>query len=754
MPKSCAIPGCKSQGSGGYYKFPLQDKVRLKQWLANMNMENFLPTKNQYLCCKHFKPSCFQFRWGVRLLKPDAAPTIFPFTGGALAKTHRVKSRTPHSAQNVNVGLAPLPVSGIDTQPQSAMVGTDMMAIAVDPKFSSGQVIIGAESLVKDIAIPSAVTGAVNLVPLVHFVKSFDGLSLALTSQAQGLPSIRFDVAGEHQVHGIPLSQPISFITEEQIASTSLQHDLFANEALLSTHGAVPAIINVSHDGTLMIQDISIVPFSETGFQPVAPAAMSPAELAVYLETMQKTTAVPTLQTSPLPPLMPSSETVLSHSITAPISSTVPIVSKRATLAAQCIPELEEQVLDCDELPESLSTPEMFPMAVDLQKKVRTPQKRPRGHSSKLEVLEGVLEQLKKENIISDENLNLVEVACAGPSSAVPETNNTFAVVCQENEQTLMYALPLELDTGNQTVLLSSTECDQTEGCIQDREFKGISNVRPKLEDCSIEHCCPLDGSIEHRAPLDGSIEHRGPLDGSIEHCGPLDGSIEHRGPLDGSIEHRGPLDGSIEHRAPLDGSIEHRAPLDGSIEHRVPLDGSIEHRGPLDGSIEYRGPLDGSVEHPAPLDGSIEHRGPLDGSVEHPAPLDGSIEHPAPLDGSIVHPAPFDGSIVHPAPFDGSIVHPAPLDGSIEHPAPLDGSIEHPAPLDGSIEHPAPLDGSIEHPAPLDGSIEHRGPLDGSIEHRGLLDSSIEHPAPLDGSTRASHFPHSCALVMITRGF
>ncbi|XP_063287094.1 THAP domain-containing protein 5-like [Pelobates fuscus] len=466
MAKCCAIPECRRIGGKGenYHKFPLQDKGRLKQWLSNMYLENFVPSKKQYLCSKHFKPSCFQLKWGVRLLKPDAVPTMFPFTGGGSIKKHQPKVKTPQLSPNAKneVCFLSLPGSNSETLPQSDVVETESLSFALDPNFSTGQVFIGDESLVKEIVIPNSIEGGVNFLPLVHIVESFDGLSLALRPQTQQLSSLTlpFSVTGNQQVHEIPLNQPISFITEEHIASTSLQHDLYTSDAMLPQE--VPTIINVSNDGTLVIKDVSIDPFSESGFQTVVSEQMTPEELVAYLETMQTATSVPVLQSGPLPPLMPSPETVLSTSITAPISSIVPIVSKHAALISENLSEQESNVLEEQiELPENLTTPELLSMAADLQKKVRTLQQRNRRHTSKLEVLESVVEELKKENIISDEKLNFLEVACVQSNCVLPETSNTFTIVCQEDEQTLMYALPLQMENESQTLLLRSEEYDK-----------------------------------------------------------------------------------------------------------------------------------------------------------------------------------------------------------------------------------------------------------------------------------------------------
>jgi len=58
-------------------RFPLQDPVRLQQWLRNMRRANWAPSRHQYICHEHFAPSCFKVRWGIRYLESDAVPTVF-----------------------------------------------------------------------------------------------------------------------------------------------------------------------------------------------------------------------------------------------------------------------------------------------------------------------------------------------------------------------------------------------------------------------------------------------------------------------------------------------------------------------------------------------------------------------------------------------------------------------------------------------------------------------------------------------------
>ncbi|NXI37153.1 THAP8 protein, partial [Galbula dea] len=85
MPKCCRAPNCSNAAGQpraasrrlSFHKFPLHDTARLQRWLAQMGQEHWVPTHHQHLCSDHFEPSCFQYQWGVRYLRPDAVPTIF-----------------------------------------------------------------------------------------------------------------------------------------------------------------------------------------------------------------------------------------------------------------------------------------------------------------------------------------------------------------------------------------------------------------------------------------------------------------------------------------------------------------------------------------------------------------------------------------------------------------------------------------------------------------------------------------------------
>ncbi|XP_071979205.1 THAP domain-containing protein 5-like [Engystomops pustulosus] len=452
MPKSCVVPECRRAETGreSYYKFPLHDKVRLKQWLTNMNMENFFPTKNQYLCNKHFKASCFQTRWGVRYLRHDAVPTVFCPSPVLSNKVQATKSRTLNSPQNLGnevciSTVAPLIIGETQVLP-------DTLTIALDPNTpNSGHISIGG-------ADPSAVIGAVNLVPLVHFVESFDGLSLAL-APSQGFQSVAvpIEVSGQNQIQQIPLVEPIGFLSEEHIATTSLQQNYYNGQVLQSVGAEIPTIIEITAEpnpGDLVMENISIEPFFEAGLPTPPPATMTTEDVMSYLETMQTATLVPVVSSGPLPPMIPSQETILSSSTDRPIASTVPIISRHSEEGASA-GGAEELSIEPSQVPgeatETLSTAELVSVVVNLQNKVTALQQRHQKHCSKLEVMEGVMDQLKKENLISEENLNFLELACTNSTPIQTEGPETITIVCDDEDQALLYALPLQGE--NRTIL-------------------------------------------------------------------------------------------------------------------------------------------------------------------------------------------------------------------------------------------------------------------------------------------------------------
>ncbi|MBW02552.1 THAP domain-containing protein 8, partial [Eschrichtius robustus] len=76
-------------------RFPLKDGPRLQAWLRHMGREHWVPSCHQHLCSEHFAPSCFQWRWGVRYLRPDAVPSIFSRAPPAKRQTNSRSTEEP-----------------------------------------------------------------------------------------------------------------------------------------------------------------------------------------------------------------------------------------------------------------------------------------------------------------------------------------------------------------------------------------------------------------------------------------------------------------------------------------------------------------------------------------------------------------------------------------------------------------------------------------------------------------------------------
>lgn len=77
----CSAPFCNNSTAKGYILkiFP-KNAERRAQWVANMNVENWIPTDRSYLCEVHFSPDMWEQRCdGKPKLKPNAVPTIFGY---------------------------------------------------------------------------------------------------------------------------------------------------------------------------------------------------------------------------------------------------------------------------------------------------------------------------------------------------------------------------------------------------------------------------------------------------------------------------------------------------------------------------------------------------------------------------------------------------------------------------------------------------------------------------------------------------
>ncbi|KAG0692460.1 THAP domain-containing protein 2 [Chionoecetes opilio] len=93
MPRSCCVPGCKSNSSSvdaSGFRFPTDEQRRV-QWIKAIHREDFMPTENTVVCAKHFEQSfiitedsitrpdgtIMTAKRGWPTLTKDAFPTIF-----------------------------------------------------------------------------------------------------------------------------------------------------------------------------------------------------------------------------------------------------------------------------------------------------------------------------------------------------------------------------------------------------------------------------------------------------------------------------------------------------------------------------------------------------------------------------------------------------------------------------------------------------------------------------------------------------
>ncbi|XP_074990624.1 THAP domain-containing protein 8 isoform X2 [Calonectris borealis] len=184
-------------------------------------------------------------------------------------------------------------------------------------------------------------------------------------------------------------------------------------------------------------------PFPASGAEPVTPerppvpetAALEAA--AIVPQPGSAATAPPSPRTEaaalPVPYFEPvpaasatAPEPILSAALTSPIVSTVPIVTTMSP-------------------PGELSTEELVGVALVLQRKVKVLQQRQRRHRARLEAMEGLVEQLRRESLLSEERLRL---ACLQPGPVTPDPAGAVTIICQEEEEeeeeeeALVYAVP------------------------------------------------------------------------------------------------------------------------------------------------------------------------------------------------------------------------------------------------------------------------------------------------------------------------
>ena len=100
MVVTCIAYGCTewmgNDPSVSFHQFPHKNPERLRKWIQAIRRKDWVPTKNSYICSKHFTESSFVVRPGKqgRRLYEHAIPSVFPSFPEHLQKMH-VRRKSP-----------------------------------------------------------------------------------------------------------------------------------------------------------------------------------------------------------------------------------------------------------------------------------------------------------------------------------------------------------------------------------------------------------------------------------------------------------------------------------------------------------------------------------------------------------------------------------------------------------------------------------------------------------------------------------
>ncbi|KAM6932713.1 uncharacterized protein PEZ65_007805 isoform 2-T2 [Lycodopsis pacificus] len=398
MPKYCSAPNCKNDSGNGsdrksFYKFPLQDPVRLQQWLSNMRRGSWTPSRHQYICHQHFAPSCFKVRWGIRYLESDAVPTVFQ--EAEKRKAAHPGERTPKRLratgdQSVTEsGDGTLAVDAVETESEATHT-VHLYEITVD-------------------AAQQGETGRLE-------ASDAGESDLASVNEFKTGPSFPFTLL--QTVNALSNSGEVVVMSERPAGE--------CQDELLN--GITAAIFTQGHG--LVSEDVS-----SAAEEPPDPRQ---TQVIAYFETIPNVfpgEAAAQLSVCP--------DTVLSSALSSkPITSTLPIVSKHTPPSPTSL-VLTVERLDTDEgddgtweegdgtelldrqLEEhcyhksSLSKEQLEAIMAELQKKVKVLQQRHRRHLEKL--------------------LGLENTAYIQTSAAVSDAGGTVTIIYEEDDAAYLY---------------------------------------------------------------------------------------------------------------------------------------------------------------------------------------------------------------------------------------------------------------------------------------------------------------------------
>ncbi|XP_040903033.1 THAP domain-containing protein 5-like [Toxotes jaculatrix] len=448
MPKYCSVPNCKNDSGNrndrkSFYKFPLQDPVRLQQWLRNMGRESWMPSRHQYICHEHFAPSCFKVRWGIRYLESDAVPTVFQEAEKRKATDHsdrRPKRLRANSNQSMMVSDdRTVAVEAVEME--STLHTVHLYEITVDPTQQ------GETSLVES----SDVGGShCSLQADPNTLASVDGFETGAN-----FPLTLFQAVDDLSNSG----GNTEVVVMSECSAGEGQDELvngIAAAILTQGHGLVmnDSTLGCTDEASLCVEDVTC---TTEEFLDVQEGRET--QVIAYFETIPNVLPSETSTQFTFSP-----DTVLSSALSSkPITSTLPIVSKHVPPSPTSL-VLTVERLDTDggegddgmseedsteqqdhQLEEhcyhknSLSKEQLEAIVTELQKKVKVLQQRHRRHLEKLLGLENTVSQLRQSNLLNEERLQLLERAYIQTSAAVSDAGETVAIIYEEDDAAYLY---------------------------------------------------------------------------------------------------------------------------------------------------------------------------------------------------------------------------------------------------------------------------------------------------------------------------
>ncbi|KAF3693292.1 THAP domain-containing protein 5 [Channa argus] len=447
MPKYCSFQNCKNDSGNGndrksFYKFPLQDPVRLQQWLRNMGRENWTPSRHQYICHEHFAPSCFKVRWGIRYLESDAVPTVFQEAGKRKATDQREKKpKRLRVNSNRSITVSDDRIEAGDAVDVGSMLHTvHLYEITVEPSPQ------GETSLVESSHVGES--------QLTNSMASVDGFETGANFPLTLIQTVDDLSSSEENTEVVLMSECPASEGQDELVNGITAAILTQGPGMVVDGSALGCTNDVV--ASLAVEDVVCttegLPNIHEGHE---------SQVIAYFETIPNVFPSETSAQFAFSP-----DTVLSSALSSkPITSTLPIVSKHMP-ASPTSPVLAVESLDTEgeevgdgkseedvgieqgdqQLEEhcyyknSLSKEQLEAIVTELQKKVKVLQQRHRRHLEKLLGLENTVSQLRQSNLVNEERLQLLERAYTQTSAALSDAGETVAIIYEEDDAAYLYA--------------------------------------------------------------------------------------------------------------------------------------------------------------------------------------------------------------------------------------------------------------------------------------------------------------------------